>query len=115
MDTLVSLGVLAAYLWSAGALAGGGEHLYLEVAVVLTAFLLAGRFFEAWAKRRAGAAIRALMDLGAKDVAVLCDGTEVCISVEELAVGDLFVVRQRRRSARTGRSSRAPRRSTSRC
>ncbi|WP_171113247.1 MULTISPECIES: heavy metal translocating P-type ATPase [Streptomyces] len=102
MDTLVSLGVLAAYLWSAGALAMGGEHLYLEVAVVLTAFLLAGRFFEARAKRRAGDAIRALMDLGAKDVAVLRDGTEIRIPVEQLAVGDLFVVRPGEKIATDG-------------
>ncbi|MBV7700698.1 cation-translocating P-type ATPase [Streptomyces sp. TRM70350] len=102
MDTLVSLGVLAAYLWSAGALAVGGKHLYLEVAVVLTAFLLAGRFFEARAKRRAGEAIRALMDLGAKDVAVLRDGAEVRIPVEELVVGDLFVVRPGEKIATDG-------------
>ncbi|MEU0684430.1 heavy metal translocating P-type ATPase [Streptomyces albogriseolus] len=102
MDTLVSLGVLAAYLWSAGTLAMGGEHLYLEVAVVLTAFLLAGRFFEARAKRRAGDAIRALMDLGAKDVAVLRNGTEIRIPVEELAVGDLFVVRPGEKIATDG-------------
>ncbi|WP_328690197.1 heavy metal translocating P-type ATPase [Streptomyces phaeochromogenes] len=102
MDTLVSLGVLAAYLWSAGTLALGGEHLYLEVAVVLTVFLLAGRFFEARAKRRAGEAIRALMHLGAKDVAVLRDGTEIRIPVEELAVGDLFVVRPGEKIATDG-------------
>ncbi|NUL08725.1 heavy metal translocating P-type ATPase [Streptomyces lunaelactis] len=102
MDTLVSLGVLAAYLWSAGTLALGGEHLYLEVAVVLTAFLLAGRFFEARAKRRAGDAIRVLMDLGAKDVAVLRDGTEVRIPVEDLAVGDLFLVRPGEKIATDG-------------
>jgi Cu+-exporting ATPase len=102
MDTLVSLGVLAAYLWSAGALAVGGEHLYLEVAVVLTAFLLAGRFFEARAKRRAGEAIRALMDLGAKDVAVVRDGTEIRFPVEELAVGDLFVARPGEKIATDG-------------
>ncbi|MEU0350905.1 heavy metal translocating P-type ATPase [Streptomyces sp. NPDC006237] len=102
MDTLVSLGVLAAYLWSAGTLALGGEHLYLEVAVVLTAFLLAGRFFEARAKRRAGDAIRALMDVGAKDVAVLRDGTEVRIAVEQLAVGELFVVRPGEKIATDG-------------
>ncbi|MET9817327.1 MULTISPECIES: heavy metal translocating P-type ATPase [unclassified Streptomyces] len=102
MDTLVSLGVLAAYLWSAGTLAVGGEHLYLEVAVVLTVFLLAGRFFEARAKRRAGEAIRALMDLGAKDAAVLRDGVEVRIPVGELAVGDLFVVRPGEKIATDG-------------
>ncbi|MDI3422279.1 heavy metal translocating P-type ATPase [Streptomyces luteolus] len=102
MDTLVSLGVLAAYLWSLGTLIAGGEHLYLEVAVVLTAFLLAGRFFEARAKRRAGDAIRALMDLGAKDVAVLRDGAEVRIPVDELTVEDLFVVRPGEKIATDG-------------
>ncbi|MFE2283030.1 heavy metal translocating P-type ATPase [Streptomyces sp. NPDC059443] len=102
MDTLVSLGVLAAYLWSVGTILAGGEHLYLEVAVVLTAFLLAGRFFEARAKRRAGDAIRALMDLGAKDVAVLRDGTEIRIPVEDLAVGDLFLVRPGEKIATDG-------------
>ncbi|WP_244206699.1 heavy metal translocating P-type ATPase [Streptomyces swartbergensis] len=102
MDTLVSLGVLAAYLWSAGALGVGGKHLYLEVAVVLTVFLLAGRFFEARAKRRAGEAIRALMDLGARDVAVLRDGTEVRIPVEQLMVGDAFVVRPGEKIATDG-------------
>ncbi|WP_326810152.1 heavy metal translocating P-type ATPase [Streptomyces scopuliridis] len=102
MDTLVSLGVLAAYLWSAGTLIAGGAQLYLEVAVVLTVFLLAGRYFEARAKRRAGDAIRALMDLGAKDVAVLRDGGEVRIPVEELAVGDLFVVRPGEKIATDG-------------
>ncbi|MGR4880491.1 heavy metal translocating P-type ATPase [Streptomyces sp. LARHCF249] len=102
MDTLVSLGVLAAYLWSVGAVAAGGDHLYLEVAVVLTVFLLAGRFFEARAQRRAGDAIRALLDLGAKDVAVLRGGTEVRIPVEDLAVGDLFVVRPGEKIATDG-------------
>ncbi|MBT2391588.1 copper-translocating P-type ATPase [Streptomyces sp. ISL-1] len=102
MDTLVSLGVLAAYLWSAGTLGVGGKHLYLEVAVVLTVFLLAGRFFEARAKRRAGEAIRALMDLGAKDVAVLRDGAEVRIPVEQLVVGDAFVVRPGEKIATDG-------------
>lgn len=102
MDTLVSLGVLAAYLWSVGVILAGGEHLYLEVAVVLTVFLLAGRFFEARAKRRAGDAIRALMDLGAKDVAVLRDGTEVRIAVEDLVVGDLFLVRPGEKIATDG-------------
>ncbi|MGW1886115.1 heavy metal translocating P-type ATPase [Streptomyces sp. NPDC001970] len=102
MDTLVSLGVLAAYLWSVGTVALGGHHLYLEVAVVLTAFLLAGRFSEARAKRRAGDAIRALMDLGAKDVAVLREGTEVRFPVEELAVGDLFLVRPGEKIATDG-------------
>ena len=76
MDTLVSIGTLAAYLWSVVALvAGGHAHYYFETAAVVTTFLLAGRYAESRAKRRAGAALRALLDLGAKDVAVLPDGS----------------------------------------
>ncbi len=115
MDTLVSLGVLAAWVWSIYALFWGGagepgmsmgfsllprsgEHagqpeIYLEVAAALTAFILAGRYFEARARRRAGEAIRALMDLGAKDVTVLRGGREVRVPIDQLAVGDEFVVR----------------------
>ena len=75
MDTLVSIGTLAAYLWSIVALvAGGHAHYYFETAAVVTTFLLAGRYAESRAKRRAGAALRSLLDLGAKDVAVLPDG-----------------------------------------
>ncbi|MFF4871407.1 heavy metal translocating P-type ATPase [Streptomyces sp. NPDC000961] len=124
MDTLVSLGVLAAWLWSVYALFLGGagepgmrmtvsllprsgEHagqaeVYLEVAAALTAFILAGRYFEARARRRAGEAIRALMDLGAKDVAVLRDGRETRVPIEQLAVGDEFVVRPGEKIASDG-------------
>ncbi|MCP3818828.1 heavy metal translocating P-type ATPase [Streptomyces sp. A3M-1-3] len=124
MDTLVSLGVLAAWLWSVYALFFGGagepglrmtfsllpsstEHagmaeVYLEVAAALTAFILAGRYFEARARRRAGEAIRALMDLGAKDVTVLRDGREVRVPIDQLAVGQEFVVRPGEKIATDG-------------
>src|SRR5699024_9309567 len=70
MDTLVSLGTLAAYLWSAVALVSDSGHVYFEVAAAVTVFLLAGRYAEARAKHSAGAALRALLTLGAKDVVV---------------------------------------------
>jgi Cu+-exporting ATPase len=92
MDTLVSLGVAAAYGWSVFAVLFGG-HLYLEVAAGVTALILLGRYLEARAKRRSGAALRALLELGAKDVAVLRDGVETRVPVSALAVGDEFVVR----------------------
>jgi Cu+-exporting ATPase len=101
MDTLVSLGVGAAYLWSAVALVTGG-HLYLEAATVVTAFLLAGRWLETRSKRRAGAALRALMSLGAKQVALLTDGVEELVPAERVAVGDLFVVRPGEKVATDG-------------
>src|SRR3954468_18095849 len=114
MDTLVSLGTLTAYLWSLYALtlgdAGelsyrmpwewttgvrqqGAEHIYLEVAAVVTALILVGRAMEARAKRHAGAALRSLLELGAKDVATLRDGTERRVPIAELRSGDLFAVR----------------------
>jgi P-type Cu+ transporter len=96
MDTLVSLGVSAAYLWSLYALllAGGGAHAtYLEVAAGVTALILVGRYLEARAKRSAGAALRALLDLGAKQATVLRDGRELSVPVGQLRVGDEFVVR----------------------
>jgi Cu+-exporting ATPase len=120
MDTLISLGVLAAFTWSMYALflgdagmtgmtmhlsfgASGGDELYLETASVVTTFLLAGRYFEARSKRRAGAALKALLELGAKDVAVLAtDGTERRIPIEQLAVGDRFVVRPGEKVATDG-------------
>jgi P-type Cu+ transporter len=123
MDTLVSLGVLAAWLWSLYALflgtagepgmrmefnlipdaASGMDEIYLETAAVVTTFLLAGRFFEARAKRRAGDALRALLELGAKDVAVLdADGAERRVPVEQLSVGDRFVVRPGEKVATDG-------------
>jgi Cu+-exporting ATPase len=80
----------------------GQSELYLEVAAVVTAFILAGRYFEARAKRRSGAALRALLDLGAKDVAVLRDGAEVRIPIDDLAVGDRFVVRPGEKVATDG-------------
>jgi Cu+-exporting ATPase len=92
MDTLVSLGVAAAYGWSVFAVVFGG-HLYLEVAAGVTTLILLGRWLEGRAKRRSGAALRALLSLGAKDVAVLRDGVETRVPVEALAVGDEFVVR----------------------
>ena len=103
MDTLISIGVLAAFGWSLYALvAGDGGHLYLEVAAGVTTLILAGRYLEARARRRAGAALRALLELGAKDVAVLRDGHEQRIPVEGLAVGDRFVVRPGERLASDG-------------
>jgi Cu+-exporting ATPase len=123
MDTLVSLGTLAAWLWSLYALfigdAGmndmrmsfdlipksgeGADQIYLETAGVVTTFMLAGRFFEARAKRRAGAALRALLDLAAKDVAIIdADGSERRVPVEELRVGDRFVVRPGEKVATDG-------------
>src|SRR4051794_1404630 len=123
MDTLVSLGTLAAWLWSLYALfigdAGmndmrmafdvipnpgeGADQIYLETAGIVTTFLLAGRYFEAKAKRRAGAALKALLELGAKDVAVLdADGSERRVPVEQLAVGDRFVVRPGEKVATDG-------------
>jgi Cu+-exporting ATPase len=123
MDTLISLGVLAAFGWSLYALflghAGmpgmtmpfslfpGRDHgaageIYLEVAAGVTVFLLAGRYFEARAKRRSGAALRALLEMGAKDVAVLRGGLETRIGVEQLAVGDEFVVRPGEKVATDG-------------
>ena len=122
MDTLISVGVSAAFGWSLYALffggagdpgmtmgfdlslaKGSGEHeIYLEVAAAVTVFILAGRYFEARAKRRSGAALRALMELGAKDVAVLRDGVEVRVPVEQLAVDDTFVVRPGEKVATDG-------------
>ncbi|HUF97581.1 MAG TPA: heavy metal translocating P-type ATPase [Ilumatobacter sp.] len=124
MDTLVSVGVWAAYLWSLWALVftsagdigaemdmnmdmssvdSGGAHIYLEVASTVVAFILAGRYFEARSKRRAGAALRALLDLGAHDVAVVDEhGNEKRIPVSELRVGDTFVVRPGEKVATDG-------------
>jgi Cu+-exporting ATPase len=101
MDTLISMGALVSYLWSVWALVRG-ESLYLEVGAVLTTFLLAGRYFEARAKRRAGSALRALLELGAKDAAVLRDGREIRVPVSELRVGDRFLVRPGEKIATDG-------------
>jgi Cu+-exporting ATPase len=93
MDTLVSIGIITAYLWSAWAIVTGRDEIYLEVAAAITLFLLLGRYFESRAKFRSGPALRALLDLGAKDVAVLRDGLETRLPIEQLAVGEAFAVR----------------------
>ena len=109
MDTLVSIGTLAAYLWSAFVVitgsAGHGHgsgHVYFEVAAAVTVFLLAGRYSEAKAKRAAGSALRALLSLGAKEATIVRDGAEVRIPAGELAVGDVIVVRPGERVATDG-------------
>jgi len=122
MDTLVTVGILAALGWSLYALLIGdagviglshgfsirpergmaSSSIYLEVAAGVTTFLLAGRYAEAKAKARSGDALRALLTLGAKDVAVLRDGAEVRIPVAELAVGDRFLVRPGEKVATDG-------------
>ncbi|MGH3824182.1 MAG: heavy metal translocating P-type ATPase [Pseudonocardiaceae bacterium] len=118
MDTLISMGVSAAFLWScyewfkAGGLItehglGASGHqthaqVYFEVAAGVTVFLLAGRYLEARSKRRAGAALRALLDLGAADVAVLRGGQELRIPIDALKVGDEFVVRPGEKIATDG-------------
>ena len=84
-------------------LSTGEPHLYFEVAAAVTTFILAGRYFEARAKRQSGAALRALLDMGAKDVAVVRDGSaETRIPIGELAVGDVFVVRPGEKVATDG-------------
>ncbi|MEX2211340.1 MAG: heavy metal translocating P-type ATPase [Gaiellaceae bacterium] len=94
MDTLISVGTLAAWGWSVVALLRGTGEMYFEVAVAVTGLILLGRFFEARAKRRAGAAIRALLELGAREASLLeADGTERLVPADELQVGDRFVVR----------------------
>ncbi|MFE9611587.1 heavy metal translocating P-type ATPase [Streptomyces sp. NPDC006012] len=122
MDTLISVGVSAAFLWSLWALffgtAGtpgmthpfeltiartdGAGNIYLEAAAGVTAFILAGRYFEARSKRKAGAALRALLELGAKEVTVLRDGRERPLPIGELKVGDRFVVRPGEKIATDG-------------
>jgi Cu+-exporting ATPase len=103
MDTLISVGTLAAWAWSAVVLLGGIEaHTYFEVGAVITSLILLGRYLEARARRRSGEAIRALLELGARDARVLRDGEEVLVPVEELQVGDLFVVRPGEKVATDG-------------
>jgi Cu+-exporting ATPase len=114
MDTLVSIGVIAAYLFSAWQLFAdprmtqhpgmemGSGGLYFEVAAVVTTFLLLGRYLEANAKQKAGDALKALLDLGAKDATVLSGGTEVRIPADQLAVGDVLVVRPGEKIATDG-------------
>ena len=122
MDTLISVGTSAAMIWSIIALffgtagdrgvvhpfeltisrSDGLGHIYLEVAAGVITFILLGRYFEKRSKRRAGAALRALLELGAKEVSVLRDGKEERISIEELSVGDEFVVRPGEKIATDG-------------
>ena len=102
MDTLVSLGTLAAYLWSTAAVLQSSGPLYFEVAAAVTVFQLAGHYAEARAKRASGAALRSLLSLGAKDAAVLRDGDEVRVPVSQLQVGDVVVVRPGERVAIDG-------------
>ncbi|WP_394276838.1 heavy metal translocating P-type ATPase, partial [Luteococcus sp.] len=122
MDTLISMGTSAAFGWSVYALfwgeAGmpgmkhpfeltiergdGSANIYLEAAAGIITFILLGRYIEHRSKRRAGAALRALMDMGAKDVAVLRDGREVRVPISELAAGDHFVVRPGEKVATDG-------------
>jgi P-type Cu+ transporter len=93
MDTLITLGTLAAWSWSAVVLVAGLDtDTYFEVAAVVTALVLLGRLLEAGAKRRSGDAIRRLLELGAHDVRILRDGREERVPIAALAVGDLFVV-----------------------
>ncbi|MBB1057431.1 heavy metal translocating P-type ATPase, partial [Dietzia sp. B19] len=123
MDTLVSIGTSAALLWSLYALffghagmpgmthgfefslspSDGAGDIYLEAAAGVTTFVLLGRYIEARSKRTAGAALRSLLELGAKDVAVLRDGVETRIPVENLQVGDEFIVRPGEKIATDGR------------
>jgi Cu+-exporting ATPase len=122
MDTLISVGTIAAFGWSLYALflgnAGelsmrhgfslrpergmGASQIYLEAAAGVTVFILAGRYFEARAKRRSGAALKALLELGAKDVGIVREGVETRIPVEQLVVGDQFVVRPGEKIATDG-------------
>jgi P-type Cu+ transporter len=102
MDTLVSLGVTTAFAWSLYALSFDAGDIYLEVATGITAFILAGRYFEARSKRRAGSALRALLEMGAKDVAVLRDGREERVPIAGLKAGMTFVVRPGEKIATDG-------------
>ena len=122
MDTLISMGTLAAFGWSLYALffgtagepgmthpfeltvqrSDGAGNIYLEAAAGVTTFILAGRYFEARSKRQAGAALRALLELGSKDVSLLRDGVETRVPVDQLAVGDRFVVRPGEKVATDG-------------
>ncbi|MFE4690557.1 heavy metal translocating P-type ATPase [Streptomyces sp. NPDC056749] len=122
MDTLVSVGTSAAFLWSLWALflgtagtpgmthpfeltigrSDGAGNIYLEAAAGVTAFILAGRYFEARSKRKAGAALKALMELGAKEVTVLRDGREITLPTAELRAGDRFLVRPGEKIATDG-------------
>src|SRR5215207_2811866 len=103
MDTLISIGTLAAWIWSTVVLLGGvGADTYFEVGAVITTLILLGRYFETRARRRSSAAIRALLELGAKEARVLRDGAEVLVSVDDLVVGDRFVIRPGEKIATDG-------------
>ena len=103
MDTLISMGTLAAWTWSTVVLVGGlAEDTYFEVAAVITTLILLGRYLEARAKGRSSRAIRALLELGAKDARVLRDGQEVLVALEDVRVGDRFVVRPGEKIATDG-------------
>ncbi|MEU6014580.1 heavy metal translocating P-type ATPase [Streptomyces sp. NPDC047515] len=122
MDTLISVGTSAAFLWSLWALffgtagmtgmthpfeltigrSDGAGNIYLEAAAGVTAFILAGRYFEARSKRKAGAALKALLELGAKEVTVLRGGREVTVPTADLQVGDRFLVRPGEKIATDG-------------
>ncbi len=103
MDTLISIGTLAAWLWSAVVLIGGLDaDTYFEVAAVVTTLILLGRYLEARAKRRSSEAIRSLLELGTKEALVLRDGAELLLPVAELQVGDVFVVRPGEKIATDG-------------
>ncbi|MGF6888845.1 Cu+-exporting ATPase [Nocardia sp. GAS34] len=122
MDTLISLGTLAAFGWSVYALffgdagmpgmkhgfsfaverGGAASNIYFEVAAGVIVFILAGRYFEARSKERAGSALRALLEMGAKDVAVLRDGTEIRVPIGDLRPGELFLVRPGEKVATDG-------------
>ena len=94
MDTLISIGTLAAYLWSAVVLVGGIDaDTYFEVAAVITTLILLGRYLEARAKSHSSQAIRRLLELGAKAARVLRDGDEISVPIDEVQPGDLMVVR----------------------
>ncbi len=122
MDTLISVGVSAAFGWSLYALflgdagkpgmrmafrllperGNGSGQIYLEIASAVTVFILAGRYFEARAKKQSGAALRALLEMGAKDVAVIRAGIEQRVPIDALVVGDVFVVRPGEKVATDG-------------
>ncbi len=103
MDTLISIGTLAAWAWSVAALVLVDDaDVYFEVAAVITTLILLGRYLEARARRRSGAAIRALLELGAKEARVLRDGVEVSVPIDELSIGDVFVVRPGEKIATDG-------------
>jgi P-type Cu+ transporter len=101
MDTLISIGTLTAFAWSVYAL-GAGEDTYFEVAAVVTTLILTGRALENRAKRRAGLALRALLEVGAKDVVLVSDGHELRVPIDRLRVGDLFAVLPGERVATDG-------------